>query len=95
MAYGDAHKAAMDWLSNQWFSQWQINDAINKVKQQQDSGMSRNDIMNDVRKNTWDYFWGRPMYNPGNTMNWYLWEDSSYDAYDDYGDDEIEEGLRK
>ena len=84
MAYGDAHKAAMDWLSNQWFSQWQINDAIDKVRQQRSSGMSNSDIMSDVRKNTWDYFWGRPMYNPGNTMNWYLWEDSSYDAYDDY-----------
>ena len=86
MAYWDAHKAAMDWLSNQWFSQWQISDAINKVRQQRDSGMSRNDIMNDVRRNTWDYFWGRPMYNQNNTMNWYLNELGDSGDYDyDWG----------
>lgn len=91
MAYWDAHKASMDWLRNQWFSQGQINDAINKVRQQRNSGMSRNDIMNDVRRNTWDYFWGRPMYNQNNTMNWYLNElgdSSSSDDYDWGGGDE-------
>jgi len=65
-----AHDDAMNWLRGQWYSEWQINDAIGKVRQQQNSGMSRSDIMSNVRNDSSSYFGWAPMYGSSSSWGW-------------------------
>lgn len=68
-----AHDDAMNWLRWQWYSSGQINDAINRVSQQKCSGMSRSDIMSDIRNNTSSYFGWAPMYGSSSSWGWNWW----------------------
>lgn len=68
-----AHDDAMNWLRWQWYSSGQINDAINRVSQQKCNGMSRSDIMSDIRNNTSSYFGWAPMYGSSSSWGWNWW----------------------
>lgn len=68
-----AHDDAMNWLRWQWYSSGQINDAINKVSQQQCSWMSRSDIMSNIRSDTSSYFGWAPMYGSSSSWGWNWW----------------------
>ena len=72
--YGTASERANQWLLDQWYSQWQLNDAYDKIREKQNQWMSSFDIMDDIRQNRKDYI-DNPMY----------WNPNSYDDYDDYG----------
>ena len=78
-----AHDDAMNWLRWQWYSSGQINDAISKVRQQQNSGMSRSDIMNNVRNNSSSYFGWSPMYGSSSYSSWGGWEDTYKPSYEE------------
>ena len=74
--YGTAHERANQWLLDQWYSQWQLNDAYDKIRQKQSSWMSNTDIISDIRQNRSNYI-DSPMYGS-----------SSSDDYDWGGGDE-------